>query len=592
VNEQLDAAIAATEQVVLGQVRSSPALRPATEAVMGAITGDNVADSWPRLRYLAALLDRAGARSHATELLDRTRQACAGSTVEVEVLNLQAMITANDGRYREAAFILEQAFDKAINTVPSTATAVGTNLVAVLRLGGELNKAALWTRRVAELVDPEVSRPVAETSAGLLAALARGRASGGDDPSHYVDLATVALDHFESARSRVDAARMREAHSVLESAAQLLGVLLGADDPRALVATANSTVCGFEVALHDIDQDRIGKDRIGIANQAVQRSWRRLRSALGERAPQAVVMGVSAAVAEIEYARVERSVAALEAAVFRLGAAGTAAARVLGETHPAHLLAVATLAACRFDLACQERRAQAIGYAGDGMRSAVTTTALMLGEDHPTTRALKRQLRLCERLEGGGSAPPSRGGSVTVLTRTATDGHEWNCEYGFLEEAERNPDESEPLVPHAPSTTESATTYYRHAGIVVTEQWFIAGGRRFSISELRNLRTARGPHHQLTLRSLGAAGAVALCVGAVGVTTDLSRTALLWLIAVLAVPLLAASIGHRLHPRAYELWCEFRGMTILLLRSNSERHYGQITRALLRAREAARYRER
>jgi hypothetical protein len=56
--------------------------------------------------------------------------------------------------------------------------------------------------------------------------------------------------------------------------------------------------------------------------------------------------------------------------------------------------------------------------------------------------------------------------------------------------------------------------------------------------------------------------------------------------------LLAASIGYRLHPRAYELWCEFRGMTILLLRSNSERHYGQITRALLRAREAARYRER
>ena len=49
-----------------------------------------------------------------------------------------------------------------------------------------------------------------------------------------------------------------------------------------------------------------------------------------------------------------------------------------------------------------------------------------------------------------------------------------------------------------------------------------------------------------------------------------------------------ATIGHRLRPRAFELWGEFRGMTVLLFSSDEERQYGQVTRALLRAQEAYR----
>ena len=38
----------------------------------------------------------------------------------------------------------------------------------------------------------------------------------------------------------------------------------------------------------------------------------------------------------------------------------------------------------------------------------------------------------------------------------------------------------------------------------------------------------------------------------------------------------------------WELWGDFRGMTVLLFSSDEERQYGQVTRAILRAQEAER----
>jgi hypothetical protein len=133
---------------------------------------------------------------------------------------------------------------------------------------------------------------------------------------------------------------------------------------------------------------------------------------------------------------------------------------------------------------------------------------------------------------------------------------------------------------------------YQQPGILVTRDWFVVGGRRFPVGELHHLHTARGPAHQLTVRSVTVTAIVLAAIGiTLGMTTELnhlSAQTYLALTAVAFVPFLVATIGHRLRPRAYELWGEFRGMTVLLFSSDEERQYGQVTRALLRAQEASR----
>ncbi|WP_246278101.1 DUF6232 family protein [Phytohabitans rumicis] len=126
----------------------------------------------------------------------------------------------------------------------------------------------------------------------------------------------------------------------------------------------------------------------------------------------------------------------------------------------------------------------------------------------------------------------------------------------------------------------------------MTKDWFIVAGRRFPVGELRQLRTARGPHHQLTIRWVTVTAIVLGGIGiTLGLTTELNRLSAqtyLALTAVAFVPFVVATLGHRLRPRAFELWGEFRGMTVLLFSSDEERQYGQVTRALVRAQEAAR----
>ncbi|MCW6009009.1 hypothetical protein K1W54_31375 [Micromonospora sp. CPCC 205371] len=120
----------------------------------------------------------------------------------------------------------------------------------------------------------------------------------------------------------------------------------------------------------------------------------------------------------------------------------------------------------------------------------------------------------------------------------------------------------------------------------------MVAGRRYPVCELHNLRTARGPADQLTIRSVTVTAIMLAGVGiTLGMTTELnhlSAQAYLALTAVAFVPFLVATIGHRLRPRAYELWGEFHGLTMLLFTSDQQRQYGQVTRALLRAKEATR----
>jgi hypothetical protein len=133
---------------------------------------------------------------------------------------------------------------------------------------------------------------------------------------------------------------------------------------------------------------------------------------------------------------------------------------------------------------------------------------------------------------------------------------------------------------------------YRQPGIVVTGEAFVVAGRRFPIRDLSNLRTARGPRDRFTVRSVGVAGAVLGAIGlALAFATDLDRVGpvvYLLLGAGAFVPIMLVLLGQRLRPQPYELWGDYRGVTVALFSSDDERQYGQVTRALLRAMEAER----
>lgn len=135
-------------------------------------------------------------------------------------------------------------------------------------------------------------------------------------------------------------------------------------------------------------------------------------------------------------------------------------------------------------------------------------------------------------------------------------------------------------------------TLLRQPGIRVVGRWFIVGNRRYDVTELSHLQTVRGRHDPLTVRATITAGVVLAAIAAVMVASTVGRpiqlSAVPALGAALVVPVVLAWVGHRLRPRPYELWAEHRGATIQLFYSDSEREYGQVCRALVRAREMTR----
>jgi len=122
-------------------------------------------------------------------------------------------------------------------------------------------------------------------------------------------------------------------------------------------------------------------------------------------------------------------------------------------------------------------------------------------------------------------------------------------------------------------------------GIRVTDRWFVVGQRKFDVTELQNLRTVRGSHHPMAVR---AAICALLAVAGIGVfSTRLEPIGLAGL-AVAAVLLGAAAValGWR-NPRSYEMWAEYRGMSVQLYYCDNERRYNAVSRAVIRARERA-----
>jgi hypothetical protein len=123
-------------------------------------------------------------------------------------------------------------------------------------------------------------------------------------------------------------------------------------------------------------------------------------------------------------------------------------------------------------------------------------------------------------------------------------------------------------------------------------RWFVIGGRRYDMTELSHLRTVRGRHDSPTIKAMVTLGVILAALVGVMVAsranTPIQLSAVPALGAALLLPLVLASVGYRMRPRPYELWAEYRGLTVQLFSSDSEREYNQVCRALVRAREMAR----
>lgn len=158
-----------------------------------------------------------------------------------------------------------------------------------------------------------------------------------------------------------------------------------------------------------------------------------------------------------------------------------------------------------------------------------------------------------------------------------------------------NPDGSSTTrPPQSPRVTvEAATLLYARPGIVVTADRFTVGRNSYPVGELTHLRTTQGPHDRLAVRAVAVTGAmvggVGVLLGFTGGLQRLTAGAYLTLGAVSLLPVLLALAGHRWRPPGYELWGRHRGTEVLLFSSDDERQFGQVTRALLRAREVTRY---
>ena len=138
------------------------------------------------------------------------------------------------------------------------------------------------------------------------------------------------------------------------------------------------------------------------------------------------------------------------------------------------------------------------------------------------------------------------------------------------------------------------TLLYARPGIIVTADRFTVGRNSWPVADLTHLRTTRGPHDRLAVRAVvvtaAMIGGVGVLLGFTGGLQRLTAGAYLILGAVVLLPVLlacwsATAGGHPPH----ELWGRYRGAEVLLFSSDDERQFGQVTRALQRAREGAAY---
>lgn len=145
-------------------------------------------------------------------------------------------------------------------------------------------------------------------------------------------------------------------------------------------------------------------------------------------------------------------------------------------------------------------------------------------------------------------------------------------------------------APVAHATGRPSGRLYHRADVLVSYDTFEVSGQRYRVVGLRNLRTARG-------EAPGSGWMVVLSgavLAAFGVAASFGRHpsgpgTSTYAVLALAIsgPTVVGLYGRHRARRSHQLWGEYFGETRLLYADTDEREFGRVTRALLRACEAA-----
>lgn len=407
-------------------------------------------ERWPRVAYLALLLEDTDNRRLVDTLLRTVAERFAGQSTAALARNLQALILIGRGEHGVAKSMLEDAyFDKTAADYVTPALIAG-NLATLAERNGAVAEARLWSDRASV---PRMSgHPRRDAFEELLAQIdhVHQTVDKVDQTQIKIELrhakrrtnevvrrwggqsveAALAVGYFAHAKFRYahrgdDRAAMDKALMVLETVTVLLGTRLGAEDARTRDLRVVTQLCQFERAVASEDVDRVRKAYKEVTHLRARSLHVRLNDV-----PRQLLITANEMVAYVEVARLSESVRMLRGAVSQLREVTAEIVRHFGARHPQAITAQLNLGCAQLDLACQERSADELETARQDLEQAARYAEAEYAEGHPARAMAAHQLTLCRRLGSGGFEAEGGGGLATkVRTRLDLGDEGWNTTY-------------------------------------------------------------------------------------------------------------------------------------------------------------------
>jgi hypothetical protein len=128
--------------------------------------------------------------------------------------------------------------------------------------------------------------------------------------------------------------------------------------------------------------------------------------------------------------------------------------------------------------------------------------------------------------------------------------------------------------------------------IRVTTRWCVVDDHQYPVAELTLVGAARGERDPLRARNAVGLVLVVIVLVLTVIAIRSGRTREIWTAlavtaaATAAVTFLPAALGRFLR-RTFQIWALYRGAPVLLFDTADQEQYGQVARALIRARELA-----
>ena len=314
--------------------------------------------------YVAGLLNCIGAWQEAGELLDLLiDELPAEDQRRINVDNVRALFFAVRGDYKKATAIWTDALQRATSADISLQNKIRINLALVaLRTGNPHRARTCITDVVGSTATPDARASMLVASANIaVTALLTGafprtaditeldsavwRWGAGESVQPGAALestAQLASIYFDVATSTGQWSDAEQAVDVLESTAQSLSALLGADDPTALSVRTLLASAELRWALTDQSNSRV-EQAVGVLGGIV----RRCRRVLGPAHIQTIRTQVELAAAAYAICSARRSLVQIQEAIDASAAVTQLAVDVLGAQHPVAVRAADCLHDCR-----------------------------------------------------------------------------------------------------------------------------------------------------------------------------------------------------------------------------------------------------